>query len=903
MRIHILLFTIIFSLAAFPVLAQNRSLKVADEAFSNMQYNVALSKYKKALSKAKSKPDKEQISFKIAECYRITNNSKKAEAAYKRLAKTRFAESNPLVFLYLADAMKSNEKYPEAATYYEKFTEAAPQDPRGPIGTQSCKLAREWLDNPTKYKIKPEKILNSKESDFSVTYADKLYNTIIFTSTREAATGKETDNWTGQNFSDLFVSKLDPKGQWSTPVQLETGGQINTEANEGNPAVNSKFNQMYFTRCSTDKGTLQGCKIMVSRRAGRNWGEPKALALGGDSTTVFGNPSISPDELTLVFTSNLPNGQGGKDIWMSTRKSPNDNFGRALNAGPVINTPSDEMFPFMRNDTTLYFSSNGHPGLGGLDVFRSTFSNGEWTKPVNLQAPINSPGDDFGIVFNPEEDKGFFSSNRKGGRGSDDLYSFVNPPVIFTLSGVVKDDNTLQVIPGAVVKMTGSNGTSVEARTDAQGRYSFNKAQLKPNTTYELICIKPNYFNKKAKETTVGLESSKDFTVDFKLQPIPDKPIVLPDILYDLAKWDLKPQYQDSLQGLIKTLDENETIIIELASHTDSRGTDESNDVLSQRRAESVVNYLIERGIDPNRLVAKGYGERVPRRLAKDMMKDGFLFKAGTVLSQAFVDSLPSKAQQEAAYALNRRSEFKILSKDFVPKTQNSAVTSQVQNEPYQAQPENNQAALTPPANVNAQPATDKPVTETKTQPDVPVVTQPQAKQAADQKTQVSAPATANPAKATVPAAAAAQTPAATAQQQKVTIQINPDDNVVPLTTNADNTLSFNAVINGHNTLVTLSEEGPGLSFSVNETLKMLKSGSIGKNDFDGDPEKILGNNSVADRSVFIVGEIGISNKSAFELEATVLQKQKQPVLMSEKILKKFGNVVVDREHKQLIFK
>ncbi len=815
MRIKLLLFTFIFSMVAFPVFAQNRSLRAADDAFKNMQYNVAATKYKKALSKAKAKPDKEKISFQIAECYRITNNTKKAEPAYKRLVKTKFVESNPLVFLYLAQVMKSNEKYKDAQVYFEKYIELVPDDPRGKNGALSCTLAQEWIDNPTKYKIGIEKVLNSKESDFSATYSDKLYNTVIFTSTRDAATGKDMDNWTGQNFSDLFISKLDPKGQWSTPVLLETGNVVNTEANEGTPAVNSKFNQMYFTRCSNDKGTLQGCKIMVSKRAGRNWGEPKALDLGGDSTTVFGNPSISTDELTLLFTSDLPNGQGGKDIWVSTRKTPSDNFGRALNAGPVINTVGDEMFPFMRNDTSMYFSSNGHPGLGGLDIFRSTFSNGEWTKPVNLQVPINSAGDDFAMVFHPEEDKGFFSSNRKGGKGSDDLYSFVNPPIIFTLSGVVKDDKTLQFIQGAVIKLTGSNGTSVEAKTDAKGFYSFGKSQIKPNTTYELICLKNNYFNKKAKETTVGLESSKDFTIDFRLEPIPDKPVVLPDILYDLAKWDLKPQYQDSLQGLIKTLDENETIIIELASHTDSRGSDESNDVLSQKRAESVVNYLIDRGIDPDRLIAKGYGERVPRRLAKDVTKDGFVFKSGTLLSQTFIDSLATKPEQEAAYSLNRRSEFRIISKDFVPKTQNQAINNQT---------------------------------------------------------------------------------------QKVNIQVNPDDNVIPFTSSTDNSFTFEAVVNGYTTQITVSTDATGLSFSVDETLKMLKSGALGRTDFDGDAEKILGNNSVADKSIFTVGEINIATKSAFELEATVIQKQKIGILMNEKILKKFGAYTIDKEKKQIVF-
>jgi len=796
-------------------LAQSRHWRAADDAFTNMQYNLAITKYKKALSKAKGKPDKEKISFQIAECYRLINNTKRAEAAYKRIAKSAYAQKNPVVFLYLAQAMMANEKYEDASTYYSKYHEMVADDPRGPNGVESCKLAKEWVDNPSKFKVENQKPLNSKESDFSAAYADKLYNTVIFTSTRDASTGKGLDNWTGQSFSDLFIAKLDPKGQWSTPVLLEEAGVINTESNEGNPALNSKFNQLYFTRCGSEKGSLHGCQIMVSKRSGRNWGDPKEITLGGDSTTAFGNPSISSDELTIYFSSDLPGGQGGKDIWMAKRKTAGDNFGKAFNLGPAINTPGDEMFPFLRNDTSLYFASNGHPGMGGLDIFRSILTDGHWNKPINLQYPINSSCDDFSIVFNPEEDKGFFTSNRKGGKGNDDIYLFVNPPILFTLQGIVKDDNTLQVIPGAVVKLVGSDGTSIEAKSDAKGVYSFNKAQIRQRTSYELICNKNNYFNKKAKETTVGLESSKDFTIDFMLEPIPDKPVVLPDILYDLAKWDLKPQYQDSLQGLIKTLDENETIVVELASHTDSRGSDESNDVLSQKRAESVVNYLIERGIDPDRLVAKGYGERAPRKLTKDVVKDGFQFKAGTLLMPAYIDSLQGKPLQEAAHALNRRTEFRILSKDFVPKTQNKAIAS---------------------------------------------------------------------------------------QSQKVTIQINPEDNLVRYIENADETYLFEAIINGHKQEITLGEGGPGLSFSTEQALKLLKDGSIGKTDFAGDPEKILANSTIVDKAAFNVAEINIANKSAFDLEAQVFQKQKVGILMSESVLKKFGKYTIDKSKKQIIF-
>ena len=793
--------------------AQNRFIASADQAFATMQYNIALTKYKKAYSKSRSKPDKERISFQMAECYRMINNTKRAEPAYKRLLKTEFAEKNPLVFLYCAQAMKSNEKYADAKELFNRYAELNPKDPRGKNGAESCDLAQQWIDNPSKYTITNQKVLNSKEADFSATYSDKLYNTIIFTSSREAATGKAFDDWTGQNFSDLFIAKLDPKGAWSTPVLLDEG-PVNTEANEGNPAVNSKFNNLYFTRCGTEKGSAQGCQIYVSRRAGRAWGEPKKLELGGDSTSVIGNPAISHDELTIFFSAEFEGGYGGKDIWMASRKTTADEFMKPANMGALVNTPGDEMFPFMRNDTMLYFSSNGHPGLGGLDIFRTTFSNGAWTKPTNLMYPMNSSGDDFSIIFNPEGDQGFMSSNRKGGKGSDDIYAFINPPLLYTLQGVVKDDRTLQFIPGASVKLVGSDGTAVEAKTDPKGFYSFGKSQIRPNTSYELLVSKQGYFNKKAKETTVGLESSKDFTIDFKLEPIPEKPIVLPDILYDLAKWDLKPQFQDSLQGLIKTLDENETIVVELASHTDTRGTDESNDVLSQKRAESVVNYLIERGIDPDRLVAKGYGERVPRILTKDTKREGFTFKAGTQLTQAFIDSLKTNPEKEAAHALNRRTEFRVLSKDYIPKPTNKKI-----------------------------------------------------------------------------------------ETQKVSIQVNPEDNVVNLSPGEGKSLTLPCIVNEFNVDITLDEQDRGLYFSIDQTLELLKNGAISKNDFSGDADKILANGSVQDKAVFVVAEIRLANKSIFDVEATVSQKIKVPVMMGESILKKFGAYTLDREKKQLIFK
>jgi peptidoglycan-associated lipoprotein len=328
------------------------------------------------------------------------------------------------------------------------------------------------------------------------------------------------------------------------------------------------------------------------------------------------------------------------------------------------------MFPYLRSDTVLYFASDGHPGMGGLDIFVSTITEeGKWSEPVNIKPPMNSEFNDFGIVFHPEEEKGFLSSDRRGRKGMEDIFYFIVPPVEFTLSGVVTDEQTLQFVMDANVGLIGSDGTSVTTRTTEEGVYNFGKSQVLPNTTYEILVTKNDYFNSSATITTVGHEKGKDFTQDFLLKRIPDEPIVLPAILYDLAKWDLKPQYEDSLQGLITTLDENPRIVIELASHTDLRDSHERNDILSQKRAQSVVDYLILRGIDPDRLVAKGYGERVPLKLTSDVTKNGYTFKEGDVLTEEYIAALPTDELKEEAHQMNRRTDFSVLRKDYVPRS------------------------------------------------------------------------------------------------------------------------------------------------------------------------------------------------------------------------------------------
>ena len=643
----------------------------------------------------KNKVEKKRIAFQIAECYRLTKDPKKAEQQYSRVIRAKY--SDPIVYLYYAEAMRDQEKYQAAIAQYKKYIKIVPGDPRGKMGLESCQNAITWKKEPTRYGVAPLTRINSREDDFSPVYADKKYKSFVFTSSRKDA-DTDVDPNTGQPFSAIYVTQKDPRGNWSKPVVIDEKKMINTNENNGSAAFNRKFNTLYFTRCVVSKKQVMGCAIYTSNRRGKIWTEPVVLPIADDSIRV-GHPAISRNEKIIYFAANLPNGYGGRDIWMAKRRKKTKPFGKPRNLGEAINTKGDELFPTLREisdgPTYLYFSSTGRGGMGGLDIYRSEYVEGKWTKAENLGYPLNSSGDNFGIVFSKARNKehvmpdrsvinceemGLFSTDRKGGRGRTDIWEFWLPEIVFTLSGTVRDEATLQYLPGSTVMLSGSDGKVLKTTTDNRGYYNFNKTQILKDVTYTLNVTHKGYFGSTGTETTVGRIKSEDLKLDFKLTPIPPDPIPLPEIRYKLARWELQPQYQDSLNGLIETMEKNPTIVIELASHTDFRDSDENNDILSQKRAEEVVNFLITKGIDAERMVAKGYGERKPRVLKNGYVFGqgteyaGIRFPAGTVLTEEYIKSLRSKKQQEAAHQLNRRTEFRILRVDYVPKNTNDSI-------------------------------------------------------------------------------------------------------------------------------------------------------------------------------------------------------------------------------------
>ena len=653
--LFLFLFSIIFFSGADAQDRKSKKLLKAAVAFEAEQYFSAAELYKKAYVKTKDKALKAEIIFKQAECYRLSGNTKRAESYYKRAIKAKYPDV--LIYLTYADMLRLDGDYSAANEQYKEYLKLNPNDVNGELGLKSCEYSVKWLDKPTRYQVELMPVLNSRSSDYSVAFGKGDYSELFFTSSRSGGVSDKIDARTGENFSDIYFSKLNKKREWSAPELLLE--PVNTEGNEGSVFINKRGTMMFFTQCKVEKKKSEGCAIYVAKRKGKIWGQPMLLQVKLDSNVTFGHPAVSEDESIVIFSSDMSGGYGGKDLWMVI-KEQRGKWSLPVNLGPAINTPKDEMFPFIRDDKTIYFSSNGHVGMGGLDVFKSSKDElGLFSSVVNMKSPVNSSFDDFSIIVEKDVERGYLTSNRDGGKGGDDIYQFELPELKLFAKGVVTDSKTGGIMTNVKVQFIGNDGTTNEVVTDNTGVYEF---ALKPLTSYEIIVNTEGYLNRSVNETTVGVENNKVFVIDFSVDPV-KKEVVLPRIEYDFNKFDLRPQSIADLDILAETLKDNLNVVIELKSHTDYIGSDAQNNKLSQLRADACVAYLISQGIDAGQLVARGMGENEPFVIEN---KDGRL-KEGDVLTEKYIKKIKFKKNKEKANQYNRRTSFKVLREDYVP--------------------------------------------------------------------------------------------------------------------------------------------------------------------------------------------------------------------------------------------
>ena len=651
MKAHFTIYVLFLLIVSSLYSCKSAKLSDAEEKQRIGEYYEAAAIYRKVYTKTspKKRDLRGYIAYRMAECNRLINNTAKATSAYMNAIRYDYPDST--VYLRMGQMLQKTGRYPEAIKNYDIYMENDPSNLLAINGIQGCELAPGWKKNPTRYEVRRMDKFNSRRGEFSPMLAGDKYDQLYFDSSRSKDKDAKVSAITGQNNNNLFLVKQDEKGAWLAPVELED--EVNTEYDEGTPSFSPDGNTMYYTYCAQDPEGPRTAEIYISTRSSAKWGKGTRATIVKDSVTALGHPSISPDGKYLYFVSDAVGGFGGKDIFRA-RVAGND-FGPMENLGEEINTPGDEMFPYVRDSVTLYFASNGHPGMGGLDLFKATQdSTGKWNVE-NLGAPINSMGDDFGITFAGKEERGFFCSNRNDARGYDHIYSFELPTITIFIEGIVNDVDEYP-IEDATVRIVGKDGLNVKVPVKKDGTY---RVELERDIRYVMMASARGYLNQNYELHTGPEEKNETYIVDFFLSPI-SKPVVIDNIFYDFDKATLRPESKKALDEMIKMLNDNPNVTIELGAHTDRKGTDQYNERLAQRRAQSVVDYLIAGGIEAARLEAKGYGESVPKTINKKMAKQFDFLKEGDVLTEEFILALPPE-QQEIADQINRRTEFKVL--------------------------------------------------------------------------------------------------------------------------------------------------------------------------------------------------------------------------------------------------
>ncbi|MDR0545969.1 MAG: OmpA family protein [Dysgonamonadaceae bacterium] len=632
-----------------------KSAKLSDavEREERGEYFDAAQIYKRVYSKTSPKKTylRGSVAFHLAECYRQTNQTNRALSAYGNAIRYKYTDSTAI--LHQAEMLHRLGRYAEAKKSYQKFLDSVPDNILAKNGLMGCDLAMEWRKKPTRYNVRKMDFMNSRDGEFAPMLAGENFDELYISSSRKDALGDAKSPITGAKNNDFFVFKQDEKKQWMKAEHLISG--INTEMDEGTASFSSDGSQMYYTYCGHDSLSMNTAEIRVSNRSGAEWGAGTKAMVFKDSLSMAAHPAVGPDGY-LYFVSDIQGGYGGKDIWRVSIDGIGSFFPE--NLGPEINTPGNEEFPYMRADSTLYFSSDGHPGMGGLDIFKANFYQGQW-RVENMKAPINSMGDDFGITFAGRKESGFFSSNRNDGRGADHIYSFDLPGILVAVEGWVVNSSD-EDVEGAYVRIVGKNGVNQRIAVRQDASYYM---EVTPGMDYVMMASAPGYLNQKQTLNVPVEEKSETYYVDFGLKSI-SKPELIEDIFYDFNKATLRPESKNALEKLIEMLNDNPNVTIELSAHTDRIGSDEYNENLSQRRAQSVVDYLIKGGVATDRLTAKGYGKSKPTTVTKKMSEKYDFLPEGQELTPDFIGNL-EPLQQAVADQINRRTEFLVLSTDY----------------------------------------------------------------------------------------------------------------------------------------------------------------------------------------------------------------------------------------------
>lgn len=654
-------------------------IKRADKKFAIGEYYTAGDIYKSCYSQLSAKKQRDlkgYVAYRQGECYRLINNPR-AASAYQSALRCKYQLQDSTIYLHMAQVLQYQGKYKDAIKHYDSYLEKHPQDYVAQAGKYACLKVDEWKKEGSRYKISEAKEFNAKRSsNFAPMFIGSQSDALMFASNRQEKSKGSTkklqrpSNVTGQRLFQLYQTRKNAAGEWED-ITLAEGLYGENESEQENDSTGKQggtaelgvctFTQdgrtMYFTYSKPINGKDLGAKIYKSERASGEWGEAQEVKLFADSSITVGHPALNATEDTLYFVSDAPGGEGGKDIWMA--ELDGTEWVNAQPLGKGINTSEDEMFPYVHADGTLYFASNGHPGYGGLDLYKAridtTVTDSVVWEVYNLGAPFNGPGDDFGITFAGNTQDGFFSSNRNDKKGIDKIYRFWLPEMEFLVEGVITDESGTP-LNEAHLRLVGSDGTNSKLNARRDGTY---KIKLKREVKYVMLATARGHLNAKEQWNTMGLKDSKTYTVNFALSPI-SRPVKMDNIFYEFGRWELTQASEEELTKLVKLLNDNPNITIELSAHTDMKGTDEFNNELSQKRAQSCCDYLIQNGIERERLTPVGYGKTKPVVCDKGLNKQYPWIPVEQVLDEAFVSSLPAD-KQEICNQINRRTEFKVV--------------------------------------------------------------------------------------------------------------------------------------------------------------------------------------------------------------------------------------------------